>query len=277
MRQILRRTSLLLVPFAIAALVVGIPTAAPDTTGLQDVTLTCSDGTNLAMTLDTATVAALTDAVNAMALYPAGDPPLSCGVIQNPVVVGTTATTSTGLSYHALRRKALIRAHRSSSTRTLASGNPNSDYAVGGGQEFAFPTTGPCRMNFGFDGYVPTATTTGTPARGTFNETVPGGCAGFGDTGQLRVNITCVYVNDNQADMNGTVMTATGPFATAGSDFATSGQAYISATDNGPFPGDEVRIKPAADVAPSPGSPCGRVLSETPLVNGSINIHDATP
>jgi hypothetical protein len=132
-------------------------------------------------------------------------------------------------------------------------------------------------MNFGFDGHVPTGTSTGTPAQGTFNETVPGGCAGFGNTGQLRVDITCVYVNGSHADMNGTVKTATGQFATLGSDFAATGHAYISTTDNGPLAGDELRIKPTPDTPPVSGSPCGKVLSETPIVNGNINIHDATP
>jgi hypothetical protein len=241
MRHILRRTSLLLVPFILVALVVGIPTAAPDT-GLQNVTLSCSDGTDLGLTLSTTAVTDLTDATTAMTLFPAD---LSCGV--------------------------------STQTDPPAGGNPNSDYAVGGGQEFAFPTTGPCRMNFGFNGNVGTGTSTGTPARGTFNETVPGGCAGFGNTGQLRVDITCVYVNGNHADMNGTVKTATGQFATEASDFALTRQAYISTTDNAPFPGDELRIKPTPDTPPGVGSPCGKVLSETPLVNGSISIHDATP
>jgi hypothetical protein len=241
MRHRLWRTSLLLVPFAIAALVVGIPTAAPDT-DLQNVGFSCSDGTNLGLTLSSTAVTDLTNATTAMTLFPAG---LSCAVT-------TQADPPPG-------------------------GNPQTDYAVGGGQEFAFPTTGPCRMNFGFNGHVPTGTSTGTPAQGTFNETVPGGCAGFGDTGQLRVDITCVYVSGNHADMNGVVRTATGPFATEGSDFALTGHAYISTTDNGPFPGDELRIKPAFDTPPGVGSPCGKVLSETPLVNGSINIYDATP
>ena len=238
MRNTLPRTSLLLVLFTFTALVIGIPTAAPDT-GLQNVTLSCSDGTDLGLTLSTTAVTDLTDATTAMTLFPAD---LSCGV--------------------------------STQADPPAGGNPNSDYAVGGGQEFAFPTTGPCRMNFGFNGYVRTGTSAG---RGTFNETVPGGCAGFGDTGQLRVDITCVYVSGNHADMNGVVKTATGPFATEGSDFAATGHAFISTTDNAPFPGDELRIKPTPDTPPGVGSPCGKVLSETPLVNGSINIYDATP
>src|SRR5919197_2716816 len=180
MRNTLPRTSLLLVLFTFTALVVGIPTAAPDT-DLQNVGFSCSDGTNLGLTLSSTAVTDLTDATTAMTLFPAD---LSCGV--------------------------------STQADPPAGGSPNSDYAVGGGQEFAFPTTGPCRMNFGFNGHVPTGTSTGTPAQGTFNETVPGGCAGFGDTGQLRVDLTCVYVSGNHADMNGVVRTAKSPLATEG-------------------------------------------------------------
>src|SRR5206468_1779043 len=95
----IRRTMLLVVSVTLASLVVGIPTAAP--ADLQNVTLTCSDGTNLNLALDVASVMQLTDAVNAMALNPAGDPPLTCGVV--------TASS-------------------------LSSGNPTYDYVVGGGK-----------------------------------------------------------------------------------------------------------------------------------------------
>jgi hypothetical protein len=235
MRHILRRTSALIVLITLGALVVGIPTAAPDT-GLQNVALSCSDATNIGLTLSTTAVTDLTDATTAMTLFPAD---LSCGV--------------------------------STQSDPPAGGNPKSDYAVGGGQEFAFPTTGPCRMNFGFDGYVRTGTSAG---RGTFNETVPGGCAGFGNTGQLRVDITCVYVDGNHVDMNGTVKTATGQFATEGSDFAATGKAFISSTDNNsPVQADTLRIQPTSNKL----TPCGGALSETPLLNGNININDATP
>src|SRR5919204_643700 len=52
--------------------------------GLVSVTLTCSDGTSVTMNVDTDTLNSLTDAVNAMTLYPAG---LNCSLVQNPLTV----------------------------------------------------------------------------------------------------------------------------------------------------------------------------------------------
>src|SRR5206468_10677677 len=98
----IRRTMLLVVSVTLATLVVGLPTAAP--ADLQDVALTCSDGTNLNLALDAASVMQLTDAVNAMALNPAGDPPLTCGVV-NASLLQSTADGS--------RQLAALRPHRS--------------------------------------------------------------------------------------------------------------------------------------------------------------------
>src|SRR5207244_10546034 len=56
--------------------------------GLQNVTLRCNDGTNLALALDTSALTQLSDAVAAISLYPVGDPPLACSLTQS------TATSS---------------------------------------------------------------------------------------------------------------------------------------------------------------------------------------
>src|SRR5437899_1186588 len=50
--------------------------------GDTSVTLNCSDGTSVQLLVDTNTLNALTDAVNAMTLYPAG---LTCSLIKNPL------------------------------------------------------------------------------------------------------------------------------------------------------------------------------------------------
>src|SRR5436190_18875035 len=81
----------------------GASPAVPDT-GLQNVALSCSDGTNLGLTLSPTEVTSLTNTVTAMSLYPAG---LTCGV--------------------------------STQADPPAGGNSKSDYAVGGGDQFNFP------------------------------------------------------------------------------------------------------------------------------------------
>jgi hypothetical protein len=75
MRRLGRR-ALILIPVISSALVLGVVPAASEA-ALTSSTLSCNDGTNLNLTLSTAQLTDLTNAVSAMALYPAG---LSCGV-----------------------------------------------------------------------------------------------------------------------------------------------------------------------------------------------------
>jgi hypothetical protein len=230
-----RRGALAFTATTLCLFAFGASTAIPDV-AVQNVTLSCSDGTNLGLTLGAAEATGLTNAVTAMGLYPAG---LSCGV-------STQADPPPG-------------------------GNPKTDYAVGGGDQFAFPApTAACRQNFGFSAHTPS----GIPllAKGTFNDTVPGGCAGLGNTGELRVNINCVDVDGNHADMRGTVTKATGQFATSGSDFAASGQAFISTTDDGPF-GDTLGVSPTSSASTSA---CGAATHEDLIMSGNITVHDAS-
>ena len=234
MRHILRRTSLLLVPITLVALVVGIPTAAPDT-GLQNVALSCSDGTDLGLTLSTTAVTNLTNATSAMTLFPAG---LSCAV--------------------------------STQSNPPPGGNSAQDYAVGGGDQFFVQPQleAPCQINFGFSAHTPS----GSPwaAKGTFNETVPGGCVGIGFTGELRVAIKCLDVEAKLANMNGTVTKATGQFANDG--FVVGGPAFIGAGDFGGPAMDTLGVF----IGPSGPSVCGGTASQQPVTsNGNINVHDA--
>jgi len=87
----LRRTTLLVLSVTLAALAMGVPTAAP--ADLQNATLTCSDGTDLNLALDAASVMQLTDAVNAITLNPAGDPPLTCGMASAPLVTPSASAS----------------------------------------------------------------------------------------------------------------------------------------------------------------------------------------
>jgi hypothetical protein len=197
--------------------------------GLQNVTLSCSDGTNVGLGLSAAELASLTNAVTAMSLYPAGT---TCGVT-------TQADPPTA-------------------------GSKKFDSAVGGGDQFVFLR--PCSINFGFSANTPAGIPLG--AKGSFNETVPGGCAGLGFTGQLRVSIVCLDVKINHADMHGIVTKATGAFAEDG--FIEGGHAYISTTDNGKF--DTLGVKPTSDISLSV---CGGTM-EAQILNGDINVHDAS-
>jgi len=200
--------------------------------GLQNVTLSCSDGTNLDLALSPAEVLSLANAVTAMSLYPAG---VTCGV-------------------------------STQAANPPTAGSKKFDSAVGGGDQFAFMH--PCSINFGFSANTPDGVTSG--AKGTFNETVPGGCAGLGFTGQLRVSVDCLAVNGNHADMHGTVTKATGAFANDG--FSEGGDAYISTTEDAISNMDSLGVKPTSD---GPLSACGRTLNEPLILNGNINVHDA--
>jgi hypothetical protein len=234
MRHILRRTNLLLVPFTLAALVVGIPTAAADT-GLQNVALSCSDGTNIGLALSTTDVTNLTNATTAMTLFPAG---LSCAVT-------TQDDPPPG-------------------------GNSPYDYAVGGGDQFFTQPQleAPCKINFGFSAHTPSNSP--TLAKGTFTETVPGGCVGLGFTGELRVAVNCLDVKVNLADMSGTVTKATGQFAQDG--FVAGGPAYISAGDFGGPATDLLGVS----TMPTGDSPlCRGTVNQAATSNGNINVNDA--
>jgi hypothetical protein len=224
------RTVLTLAATTACVLAFGVSPAATDV-GLQNVTLSCSDGTNLDLALSPAEVLSLANAVTAMSLYPAG---VTCGVSTQAADPPTA-------------------------------GSKKFDSAVGGGDQFAFMR--PCSINFGFSAN----TRDGDPegAKGTFNETVPGGCAGLGFTGQLRVSIDCLEVNGNHADMQGTVTKATGAFANDG--FTEGGPAFISTTEDAISNMDSLGVATTR----TRGIFCGGTVNEPLILNGSINVHDA--
>ena len=204
-------------------------------TGLQNVALSCSDGTNLGLTLDTTAVANLTNATTAMSLFPAG---LSCGV--------------------------------STQSNPPAGGNPPQDYAVGGGDQFFLQPIleAPCKINFGFSAHTPSNSP--TLAKGTFGESVPGGCVGLGFSGELRVAVKCLDVEMNLANMSGTVTKATGQFAQDG--FVAGGPAYIGAGD---FGGPATDLLGVSTVPDGAGPTCHGTANQAATSNGNIRVHDA--
>src|SRR3989454_927389 len=131
MKRFLRRTLFMLVPATLMALVLWVPASTSDL-GLQNVTLSCTDGTLLNLELDVTALTALADAVAAINLYPAGDPPLACSLSQSSASSAPTV----------LRR---LLALLTPNEAAAAGGNPQHDYAVGGGQvDFG----GACHQSF---------------------------------------------------------------------------------------------------------------------------------
>ena len=242
MRRFLKRTICCLVPALAAAVVLGVPTAAPDL-GLQNVNLSCNDGTNLNLALDTGSLTALTDAVGALTLYPAGDPALACGLSQ-----------------------------------TSASGSSNTDYAVGGGRATLFgcvvgPTLILSETNFALNARVD-STSNGTAGTGTFNVTIPqsqsAGCQPpENQEGHFNGRIDCVRVlSPTMAQAIFEVTHATGNLSTF-----QGARLVVNVFDSG-LPGgmgDRINLRGSGARCHFPPYTATR-----PVDNGNISIHQAS-
>jgi len=239
----IRRTTLLVLSVTLAALAMGVPTAAP--ADLQNATLTCSDGTDLNLALDAASVMQLTDAVNAMTLNPAGDPPLTCGVASAPLL--TSSASASG-------------------------GNSNNDYVVGGGKA---PNLG-CfggypPVSFGLSAHVVQGAPANT-ASGTFNVGSPATNAGC--KGHFNSKVDCLVVTGTAAHLTAHVTQATGQFAgledteidVAVQDNGTPSALLPDMIDDGNTVG---QCLPGKDAQGEPTAP------DQPVTNGNINVHDA--
>jgi hypothetical protein len=233
---------LLVVSVTLTTLVVGLPTAAP--ADLQNVTLTCSDGTNLNLALDAASVMQLTDAANAMALYPAGDPPLTCGVVNAPLLPSTAD----------------------------GSGNPTYDYVVGGGKAPNLGCSGGYPpVPFGLSAHVVQGALANT-ASGTFNVGSP--APNVGCQGHFNSKVDCLVVTGTAAHLTAHVTQATGQFAglqdteidAAVLDNGTPSALLTDMIDDG-----------------NAGAPCAQgrdaqgefTAPDQPVTNGNITVHDA--
>jgi hypothetical protein len=250
MKRFLRRAFLGVVPAGLAALVLGVPTAAPDL-GSQNVNLACNDGTNLALALDAAAVTQLSDAVTAISLYPAGNPALACSLTQS-----TTLTNSRARTFSSLRT------FSSASSPTAAGGNggnPQHDYAVGGGQA---PNLGLCPTvptNFSLSAHVDAGTTT-QGVDGTFNVTAPA-TAGPSCAGTFVSKVDCLQVSGNRADLTAHITKANGaltPFVGLEISVAVLDSALDMIDDN------------------APTSPCVfNAIPDQNVIHGNISVHQA--
>jgi len=255
-----RRTTLLVVSVTLATLVVGIPTAAP--ANLQNVTLTCSDGTNLNLALDAASVTQLTDAVNAMSLYPAGDPPLACGVAASPLL---QSTVSGKASSRTLRN--------ATQAPSAGAGNPNYDYAVGGGKAPNLGCFGGFPTSFGLSAHVRQGASPDT-ATGTFNVGSP--APNVGCKGHFNSKVDCLVVTGTLAHLTAHVTQATGQFAGLQDteiDVAVQDNGTPSAVTPDMIGDGNTAAQCAQGLAA--GDPPYPTIPDQPVTNGNVNVHDA--
>jgi hypothetical protein len=251
MKRFLRCTIYGFVPATLAALVLGVPTAAPDL-GLQNVNLSCNDGTNLALALDAATVTQLSDAVGAINLFPAGDPALACSLTQS-----TTLTSS------AARTFSSSRTFSSASSPSAAGGNggnPQHDYAVGGGQAPNLGICGGVPTNFSLSAHVDAGTNT-QGVGGTFNVTAPASTAPPGCAGTFVSKVDCLRVSGNRADLTAQVTHANGDFA-----FLVGFEISVAVLDSTPDMIDDSGASSSCDFSAVP---------DQIVMHGNISVHEA--
>ena len=245
MTRFLKRALFCLVPATVAALVLGVPPAAPDL-GLQSVGLSCSDGTALNLSVSMTELIGLADAVSAINLDPAGDPPLACGLTGDP---------------------------------PPSSANGPKDYAVGGGQvmNFLFGTT-----NFSLSAHSAVDAPPTSPQQGvggTYNVTVPSGTF----RGSFTSKVDCVKVGDDDAgpgtaQATAVVTQAEGFFAS----FTPPGtEVRVDVFDSGtpgPAPANGDMIGASSSNGPcdfSSGGPyCSGAFPCGPVQHGNIDVHD---
>jgi hypothetical protein len=256
MKRFVRRAIYCLVPAVLAAVVLGVPTAAPDI-GLQNVELTCNDGTGVSLSLDPLAVLQLSDAVGAINLYPAGEPALACSLTQSVTLTNSSAQTLSS----ALGTTQLL---------DPAGGNPQHDYVVGGGQQ-AVGTCPP--YNFSVEAHVVEGAPADT-ASGHLNFTIPAGNVCFPSTpdqvSQFRVSIDCLKVSTpSTADMQGVIEKATGYWGNPA--FTPGTRVWIGATDN-----PDAIDATIANGGPKTALSCG-VGPAYPISKGNITVHQATP
>ncbi|TME64298.1 MAG: hypothetical protein E6I51_02470 [Chloroflexi bacterium] len=243
----MRRVVLTLVAAVALTFATGLPVAS---FGLTNVTLSCDDGTSIVTQVDVDTLASLTDAVQAMTLYPAG---LSCTLTQS-------------LAVHALGG--------------VASAWPGGGFIVGGGR-FQLPcdATGILTywVNFGLSAH--TETDFAGPTRGgTLNLTVPGGqCI---PEGHVTSKPTCLTINAEQpkppdgawfaylwshaTQKSGSLSTFPDDFGSGWKDTGNPAKQTI---------GPDRVVLADASTCPTNGSPDPDGLGSRPILNGNITIH----
>jgi hypothetical protein len=274
-RVVLVACSTLVLMVATALPIPVTASAAGDLTvdaGLQDISLSCNDGTDLAMSLDLATAAQLSDAVAAINLNPAGDPALTCSVTQSLAGSSSTSVAAAPKSYFS----ALFGAFTGPSA--VSAGNPNYDYAVGGGRAVIVLRCGlTFEDNFSLNARVGASALPAT-AQGHFNLTIPPGCTS-GETGttyttasHLVTEVDCaVITTPTDALLTARVTHRTGLFANPAE--AIPARISVAVHDSGMPGGTGDRI----GWDPRGTSPCVDFIAApyANVTNGNINVHQA--
>jgi len=239
--------ALVMAPLQFAVLALG---------GIQ-VTLTCSDGTDImdtTLVVDAAALTELQSVVEAMTLYPAG---LVCRITQQ-------LTGSFGGGFFA----PLV--------AFAQGGNPTWNYAVGGGRAQLVDCFPPAETNFALSARVdPTAAV--TEGQGMFNMTVPQ-CT-VNETpfngSHLGTKVKCLTVTVNtftgvgRANLIAEVTHATGLFAANGP--AVGATIDLQVIDSG-VPGgafDMIGMTAGGE------SECGGARADKAVDNGNISVHEA--
>ena len=236
MQRFLKRSILALVPAMLSALVLWVPAGTADG-GLQDVALSCNDGTQLSVTLDPLALIALSEAVTAVNLYPAGDPALACSLSQS----------------------------RSSSASSADPNGPK-DFAVGGGQ---LATTICGLVNFSFSVHVANDAPPAPGQQGvggTYNNSA--GAMSLCGEGSFTSKVDCVLVTGNLVQWTAQITHSKGSpfFGTPGDEVA------IAARDDNP---DELTIE-GGFFTSSPCDFSVAAAYLTPIARGNISVHDAS-
>ena len=161
----MRRFVFTLICAAVMTFATALPVAG---TGLTLVTLRCSNGTNISGQVDEDTLAGLVDAVQGMALYPAG---VSCTLLQTPVLVAIGGS---------------------------ASAAPDGGFVVGSGRFMTgCSATESYWVNFAITAQTQTSAAGSVVAGGSVNFAIPSGqCR---PQGYVASTPTCLAINADQA------------------------------------------------------------------------------
>jgi hypothetical protein len=209
-------------------------------TGETDATLSCSDGTETTLTVDLATLDELKDAVQAMALYPAG---LSCSL--------ATAPLGGGLAF----------------SNSVAFAGGQGDFAVGGGQYVPCTTAGSGVINFSIsahrhpDGHI----------NGSVGETIPQDIPGCGlIKGHFKATVDCFSAAGNTGYGEATFTQTSGYYAQF---FQPGDPLKFGVTDNDPGPlADTLN-----NTGTTAGCPEQFYPGVVPLLHGNFVVRDNLP
>jgi hypothetical protein len=200
----------------------------------------------MTVVIDATTLTELVSSVQAMLDYPAG---LSCTTAQSPIAAGALFT------------------------QTALAGNPNKDYAVGGGQATIVHRCEPEETNFGLSAHVNNGSMI-DGIGGSVNFTIPQCTLANGNSysgSHLGMTVDCLQVTGSVANLTAAVTEKTGVFA---AEFPTVNEIAVQVIDNtllGDRIGWEFQTPALGAIAP-----CDfQATADRSLDHGNVTVHDA--